>query len=80
VVHEGLAIAPRPESPLSSGVLIFEATTREALDPSRDFLLTFTGGFAEGLDDSAKSSSFLTLQYPAENVDALPSADLADLR
>jgi hypothetical protein len=72
-----LVIAPPSGSPLQGGLLAISARTGFDSMKIQDgrYYLIFTGGFAENLSDENEVSSFLALQYPVEDVSALPSVD-----
>lgn len=75
--QRGVAIAPPGNSPLRGWVLVIfprNAAERLAVDPS-EFRLIFVGGFAADLHDTDVSSSFLAMQYPAEDISALRLVD-----
>jgi hypothetical protein len=71
-----MAIAPPQDSPLSGGVLaILARANPKSIKLGENFYILFTGGFAPGLSDINTDSSFLSLQYPVEDISGLPSID-----
>jgi len=74
-----VGLAPPPGSPLDGHMLFVEVRAVPLLDPAREpdqFVLTFSGGFEEGLDDPTVEASCLFLQYPAIDTSDLPRMDL----
>jgi hypothetical protein len=77
--RQGIAIAPPKNSSLHGWVLIiFPRYGPEELAAEPDkFRLVFVGGFAANLHHISEPSSFLTMQYPADNVSVLRIVDYA---
>lgn len=76
---EALVLAPDVGTPLDGFALFVHCIPEDPIlsDGSEDFFLSFQGGFGPGLDDPTIDSSFLVLNYPARDVDHVPSMDLA---
>lgn len=75
--RQGIAIAPPKNSSLHGWVLvIFPRNGPEELAAeSGKFRLVFVGGFATNLHDIKEPSSFLTMQYPADDISILRIVD-----
>lgn len=71
---QALAIAPPIDSPFNGWILAISARRGPATlsaEPEK-FRLGFIGGFAENLNNTSESSSFIAMQYP-------PGGDISEL-
>jgi hypothetical protein len=71
-----LVPAPEKVHPLDGYVICVEILAQDVLDPGEDYLLAFQGGSSRGVEDDAKSTTFLTLDHPVRDPEHVPSMDL----
>ncbi len=73
-----LALAPPKGTPLDGFGVFVECILQERVaEEEEHFLLSFQGGFGPGMADPSVESSFLVLNYPARDVDDVPTMDYA---